>query len=116
MKFLSLMIAIAAIAGISYFIYLNLHNNAIVMCPFQHVNFEISIAHLAAIMFMGGAIAGVTFSAFNYAGRLDSLKAYKKKHEKMSVQSDSDETRIKALEEKIKTLEVALDNALKNQE
>lgn len=114
MKYLSLLIAIAATLGMAYFTYLNLPNTAIIMCPLQHVNFEISIAHLAVIIFMAGIITGASFSTFNYSGRLDSLKAYKRKHEKMSVQSDSDETRIKTLEEKIKTLEVALENALNN--
>lgn len=115
MKFLSLLIAIAAALGITYMAYVNITNTAIIMCPIQHVNFEISIAHLTIIIFMVGIITGVTFAAFNYTGRIETLLAYKKKYEKMSVQSDCDDTKVKALEAKIKTLEVALENALKNE-
>lgn len=113
MKLLSLLISIIATIGIVYFGYVNLHNTAIIMCPFQNVNFEISITHLTLLIFAAGAIAGFMFAGFNYAGKIESLQAYKRKFEKMSVQSDCDDTKVKSLEAKIQTLEVALENALK---
>ncbi len=116
MKFLSLFIAIGVTLATIYTGYLNINAIATIMCPIQHVNFDISIAHLIAIMFMLGIISGFTFCAFSYAGKIDLIQAYKKKYEKMSVQSDSDDSRIKVLEEKIKTLEIALDNALRNEQ
>lgn len=114
MKLLSLAISIIAAIGVAYFAYINITNSAIVMCPFQNVNFEISISHLTILIFGTGTLAGFSFAAFNYAGKMESLNAYKRKFEKMSVQSDCDDTRVKSLEAKIQTLEIALQNALKN--
>lgn len=116
MKLLSLMIAIVATIGIVYFGYVNLHNSAIVMCPFQNENIEIPLTHIIFLLFTAGALAGFMFAAFNYAGKMEAFNAYKRKFEKMSVQSDCDDTKVKALEAKIQTLEVALENALKNKQ
>lgn len=112
MKHFSLMISIAATLGILYFAYINLHHSAIIMSPFKATDFEMSITHLTILIFASGSLAGFTFAAFNYSGKISSLQAYKKKFEKMSVQSDCDDTKVKALEAKIQTLEVALKNAL----
>ncbi len=114
MKLLSLVISIIAAIGITYFAFINLPNTAIVMCPFQSTNFEISVTHLSLLIFGTGTVTGFMFAAFNYAGKMESLNAYKRKFEKMSVQSDCDDTKVKALEAKIQTLEIALQNALKN--
>ncbi len=112
MKLLSLTISIIVALGAAYFAYINLPNSAIVMCPFQNVNFKIQIFHLVFIIFASGVVSGFMFAAFNYAGKMESLNAYKRKFEKMSVQSDCDDTKVKALEAKIQTLEIALKNAL----
>ncbi len=116
MKLLSLLITIIIAITVLYFAYINLNNDVIVMCPFQNVNFEMSLSHLILLLATGGGLAGFSFAAYNYAGKMNTLNAYKRKFEKMSVQSDCDDTKLKALETKIQTLEVALENALKNKE
>lgn len=116
MKLLSLLITVITTMALLYFAYINLHNDTIIMCPFQNVNFEMATSHLIILLFAGGGFAGFSFAAFHYAGKVDALNAYKRKFEKMSVQSDCDDTKLKALETKIQTLEVALENALKDKE
>ena len=116
MKLLSLAISILATLGLLYFAYINMPNIVTIMCPFEHVEFDMSLSHLVFVMYIGGAVAGFSFAAFNYAGKMNSLNAYKRKFEKMSVQSDCDETKVQALEAKIQTLEAALENALKDKQ
>ena len=116
MKLLSLLITIMVTITVLYFAYVNLNTNLIVMCPLQNINFEMNAVHLILLLFAGGALSGFSFAAYNYAGKMETLNAYKRKFEKMSVQSDCDDTKLKALETKIQTLEVALENALKDKE
>ena len=116
MKLLSLLITIILTATVVYFAYLNLSHDVIIMCPMQKVNFDMSLSHFIILMYAGGGLAGFSFAAYNYAGKMNTLNAYKRKFEKMSVQSDCDDTKLKALETKIQTLEVALENALKSKD
>ena len=113
MKLLSLAISIIISASMAYFAYINLNHSTILMCPFQGQNIELSLFHLVAAVFVFSAVAGFSFANFIFSGKIESLLAYKRKCEKLSVQSDTDDTKLKALEAKIQTLEIALENALK---
>lgn len=63
-----------------------------------------------------GILAGVFFSKFYYMGKLVKLKAFERKFEKLSVQGESESSKVVNLEAKIKTLEIALEKALSNSE
>jgi len=46
--------------------------------------------------------------------RIEKMASYKRQLEKVSVNNDSNESKVEVLEEKIKTLEKALEKALEN--
>jgi len=69
------------------------------------------------ILFIAGMFVGIFWVASFYWPLNEKIKEYQKKLEKTSVQSDEDTSKVAVLEEKIKTLEKALDEALnKNNE
>ena len=70
------------------------------------------IMTIAIIAALTGFILGLIVMKLISGAKSKTINAYKNKYEKMSVQSDSDESRIQALESKIQTLEIALENAL----
>lgn len=66
------------------------------------------------ITFMCGAIAGMALGIIKLCIKNEKLSSYKRELEKESVESDSNASKVKVLEQKIEVLEKALENALKN--
>lgn len=114
MKNLSAFIAFVITMAVLYSVYVNVSNISGVICPVTVEKYNMSIGYFQFITFFIGIVTGTLFLKSYFDGKIETLNAYKRKCEKLSVQSDTDETKVQALEAKIKTLEIALENALKN--
>lgn len=77
------------------------------------LTYIISLLSLIAIIMALGMIAGGLLTSSYYQSAKTKLKEYQRKLEKTSVQSSEESSRVQVLEAKIKTLEKALESALK---
>ncbi len=73
---------------------------------------HIDLMLILLIAFIAGLNVGIFWSAAYYLPLQERHKEYQKKLEKTSIESEEGESKIAVLEEKIKVLEKALDNAL----
>lgn len=80
------------------------------------VIYQVSLATILLIFFVAGTLAGVFWAATFYSPVENKLKEYQRKLEKTSVATDEESSKVAVLEEKIKTLEAALQSALENKE
>lgn len=81
-----------------------------------NVVYHVALAEILLIFFVAGTFAGIFWAASFYSPVENKLKEYQRKMEKASVQSDEESSKVAVLEEKIKTLEAALQSALENKE
>lgn len=85
-------------------------------CPFDHQVYTISYVTFAAITYLIGGLSTVLIYAIINIADERKLSAYKKDREKNSITSAEKDDQIKALENKVKTLEKALDSVIKKEE
>ena len=84
------------------------------ICPFNKQVYTVSYAHFASIIYLiGGLTTIVMYALFNYS-EAKTISAYKKAQEKSEISHAEKDSKILSLENKVKTLETALDNVLKN--
>lgn len=82
-------------------------------CPISHEKYHVSYALLVSgIYFCSVLYTSILYMFLDFAD-MNKLKAYKKEYEKNAVSKEEKDSQIKALENKVKTLEVALDNMIK---
>ena len=82
----------------------------------QLLIFNVNLFQIMLLTFIAGLITGIFWSVAFYLPKQNKLKEYQRKLEKTSVQSDEESSKVAVLEEKIKTLEKALESALENKE
>lgn len=75
---------------------------------YKHVDLML----ILLIAFIAGVNVGIFWSAAYYFPMQTKFKEYQKKLEKTSVQSEEESSKVTVLEEKIKVLETALQNAI----
>lgn len=68
------------------------------------------------LCFIAGLLAGILIMATGIFKLKKEKSALKRKYEKTSIGADDSELKVKTLENKIKTLEAALEKTLKNQD
>lgn len=79
--------------------------------------YNVALAKVILAFFVTGILTGIFWAASFYAPVQTKLKEYQRKLEKTSVQTYEESSKVAVLEEKIKTLEKALQSALeKDQE
>ena len=84
----------------SYFMFNDTYHNAI-------------LPMIVTVWFLFGIIAGAMYGVINAINSKKMSNAQNRRVEKISIDKDSADLKIHTLEEKIKTLEAALDKALK---
>jgi hypothetical protein len=91
------------------------HSDLLIM---SRNGFEIRILYFAlyAIVFIMGLFTGSLIMARYVAQISDKHKKMKRQLEKTSIGADDSDLRVKTLENKVKTLENALDKAMENKE
>ncbi len=113
MKILTYLLAIAIILSLAVFDI----KNYVVLIDFYTVlgtlkNMSLSI--VVSVAFLSGLIVGTLYHVAFIIDNKKSVNAHSKRVEKMSIDKDSAEMKLKTLEAKVKTLEIALEKALSN--
>ncbi|MCR5261323.1 MAG: hypothetical protein K6C94_05740 [Candidatus Gastranaerophilales bacterium] len=85
-------------------------------CPFNNQLYTFSYIKFAALAYLAGGITTVLIYMILDIADQRKLKAFKNEREKNKVAEAEKDSQIEALENKIKTLESALDNVLKNKD
>ncbi len=78
--------------------------------------FNFSGKNLAMVLFVTGFIMGLLLMNIKINNTNNKINLYKRELEKESVQSLESSSKVKVLENKIKVLEKALENALKRED
>jgi hypothetical protein len=114
MKKLFLILGILIIADIFYFSYIN-HGQSLTLTykPFIKA-FALNTSYTLLFMGLYGAIGGFLLGYYKNFELSEKIKRIARTAEKSSVASEESTDKVKALEAKIQTLEVALKEALKN--
>lgn len=95
-----------------YFIYVNHSYKVTYVCILNNNVYTLPLSLMAILFVFTGMIMGfLSFKITSYRNQ-KNVSAYERKNESLSVKSEEDTAKIKALEAKIKTLETALDAAL----
>jgi len=83
-------------------------------CPFNKQHYEVSYAYFASIIYLVGGLTTIFMYAIFNLSEAKTISAYKKAHEKNEIAHAEKDSKILSLENKVKTLETALDNVLKS--
>ena len=82
-------------------------------CPFDGNEYHTTVAILVTVVYLAGVVYSTILHMFFDIAEQDKLKAYKKEREKNSISGAEKDSEIAALENKVKTLETALDSLIK---
>lgn len=95
------------------FLSSNYINGVEYVCPFTKQVYTIQYSHFAALIYIiGGLSILILYAIFSYS-ESKTIAAYKRAHENSEIANAEKDSKILSLENKIKTLETALDNILK---
>lgn len=82
-------------------------------CPIDKNEYHTTVAILITVVYVAGVVYSTVLHMFFDIAEQDKLKAYKKEREKNSISGAEKDSEIAALENKVKTLETALDSLIK---
>jgi MFS superfamily sulfate permease-like transporter len=119
MRIIFNLISILMVVAVIFIASLNTHtlfNFKIWVLKGTVVMFNVDLANVILAFFVIGILAGVLWASSFYSPVQNKLKEYQRKLEKTSVTTDEESSKVAVLEEKIKTLEAALQSALGNKE
>ena len=112
-KIIYILINILAFGGLSLFIFFNHPRIIDITSPLNLQTHIIKLIYISLFSFVSAYIAGITACLLIKSKTDDLCNAYQKRHESISIENDNSNAKIAALEAKIKTLEAALESALK---
>lgn len=115
MRIIFNLISIAIVVLVVFIASLNTHtlfNFKFWVLKGNIVMYNVDLANVILAFFVIGIIAGIFWAATFYSPVQNKLKEYQRKLEKTSIQGDEESSKVAVLEEKIKTLEKALESAL----
>lgn len=84
-------------------------------CPINGKEYHTTVAILITVVYLLGMLYSSVLHMFFDVAEQDKLKAYKKEREKNSISGAEKDSEIAALENKVKTLETALDSLIKKE-
>lgn len=84
-------------------------------CPFDGKEYQTTIAILITTVYLASVVFSTILHMLTDVAEQNKLKAYKKEHEKNSISGAEKDSVIAALENKVKTLETALDSLIKKE-
>lgn len=117
MKIIFNIISIFMVTAVIFLAYLNINTNLSFIIWKSLSTSSLLVYHskfffVILIVFLLGIITGACWAGTFYSQTHKKLKEYQRKLEKTSVQTDEESSKVSVLEEKIKTLEKALQAAL----
>lgn len=114
MKYILAILALVGLAGMILMAWNNPACNIALSVPYLKLTIYTNYFVYASMLIICGFIAGMMFCGAFLLAQKEKIAPYKRQLEKMSVQNDSDTSRVAVLEAKVKTLEAALQKALDN--
>lgn len=110
-KFLVSLIALFIIAKLLYVAIINKAiTTTFIFCPLMDKTITLNFLVLVIGIFISGIIFTFCVNALKNQGK--NINAYKNQYEKIAVANEEQSDKVKILEEKIKSLEIALAKAL----
>lgn len=113
-KYMYILIDILITTAFAVFLFFNWDKSIEYFCPIIQKVYITKLGYISLGIFIAAQIGGYALCAFFKTNIAELCNAYQKRHENISIQKDDDKARIEVLEAKIKTLEAALESALKN--
>lgn len=114
MNYILRILSIALLSAVVLVAWYNPSANIALSVPFINLKiFTNSFVYIVGILFAGYA-AGLLMGAAIALHQKGKIAPYKRQLEKLSVEKDSNQSRVEVLEAKIKTLETALQQSLDN--
>lgn len=113
-KYLYILIEIAVVAAFITFLIFNWDKTIQFFCPIMQKVYTTKLAYISILFFTAGQIGGYALCSFIKTNLEELCNAYQKRQENISIQKDDYNAKVEVLEAKIKTLEAALESALKN--
>ncbi len=114
MKKFALFFGIIVFLDLFYFATINWEPIVTITHPPLWDSYNIKMGSLLLITALSGAAASFMISYYEQKNLEVTLKKHERKFEKASVQTEESSDKVKLLEAKIKTLETALEEALKH--
>ncbi len=99
--------------AIYYIVNMLVPQNISYTCPFDGAEYQTTLAILISVVYIAGVIYSTMWHIVFDIAENNKLKAYKKEYEKNSITGAEKDSTIAALENKIKTLETALDSVIR---
>lgn len=113
-KYMAVFIQIVMLSAVGYICYNNFNNATDVILINNSNPIAVNTALIIAILYFLGFLTGVVHSFVSKDVLKSQINFYARKNEKLSQQNEIDTDEKENLERKIATLEIALQNALKN--
>ena len=113
-KAINIIVNILSFLLISTFVFLNNPRIYDISNPFDLHTYTVKVILIPIVVFVCAYISGYMACALIKSKTDDLCNAYQKRHESISIEKDNNNAKIATLEAKIETLEVALQQALKN--
>ena len=114
-KYMLIIFEILILIGIGFFSYYNFNQDVQFFCFLMQKVYVTKLIFLALFFAILGFAAGFILRTIAGLKVAQMCDAYQKRHENISIEKEDDKARIGVLEAKIKTLETALEAALKKQ-
>lgn len=111
-KYLYLFICITTLLAIILLIVLLPDINFKIYTPYINKSLTFNLSQYSLLLFALSYISALFFSMLYLLKRNSLISSYEKRYEKMSVNKDENEQQMRILENKVKTLEAALKQAL----
>ncbi len=111
-KYFYLFICLITLLAIILLIILLPDINFKIYTPYLEKSLSFNLSQYSLLLFSLSYISALFFSMLYISKRNSLINSYEKRYEKMSVNKDESEHQINILENKIKTLETALKQAL----
>ncbi len=112
MKYFLGFVSIAILSAMILVAWYNPSYNIALSLPFFKLTIYTTYFVYAALLSVCGFIAGVLFGGAFAIGQKEKISPIRRQLEKLTVQKDSNQSRVEVLEAKIKTLETALQKSL----
>lgn len=111
-KYLYLFICLTTLLAIIFLMILLPDINFKIYTPYINKSLTFNLSQYSLLLFALSYVSALFFSMLYLLKRNSLISSYEKRYEKMSVNKDESEHQIKILENKVKTLEAALKQAL----
>lgn len=111
-KYLYLFLCLTTLLAIVFLMVLLPDVNFKIYTPYLNKTLTFNLSQYSLLLFVLSYISALFFSMLYVLKRNSLISSYEKRYEKMSVNKDENEHQVRMLENKVKTLEAALKQAI----